>query len=73
MLVVVMGPTADMETEFTAQYLAFPELHDPSEHLTQPLIDAFPASVGLSLQDSTFSALKKIHTSLGMAAMHPKA
>jgi hypothetical protein len=34
---------------------------------------AFPATTGLSTQDSTFSALKKIHAAHGMAGMHPKS
>jgi hypothetical protein len=73
LLVVVIRPTPAMETEFTSKYLAFPELHDPSEHLSQAVVDAFPASVGLSTADSTFSALKKIHAAHGMAGMHPKS
>jgi hypothetical protein len=72
LLVVVMNPTVTMEAEFTAKYLAFPELHDPSEHLSQAVVDAFP-DVGLSTADSTFSALKKIHAAHGMAGMHPKS
>jgi hypothetical protein len=73
LLVVVMNPTLPMEEEFSKRYLAFPELHDPSEHLSQKIVDAFPATTGLSTQDSTFSALTKIHTAHGMAGMHPKS
>jgi hypothetical protein len=73
LLVVVMNPTSSMETEFIAKYLAFPELHDPSEHLSQAVVDAFPVDLGLSTADSTFSALKKIHVAHGMAGMHPKS
>jgi hypothetical protein len=73
LLVVVVSPALDMEAEFTERYLAFPELHDASERIAQPIVDAFPASVGLSTADTAFSALKKIHASHGMAGMHPKA
>jgi hypothetical protein len=73
LLVVMVSPTLDVETAVAAKYLAFPELHDASERLSQAVVDAFPSSVGLSTADNTFSALKKIHASHGMAAMHPKA
>lgn len=73
LLMVVVSPNLDMEIAFTRHYLTFPELHDSSEHLAQAIVDVFPASVGLSTMDTTFSALKKIHASHGMAAMHPKS
>jgi len=73
LLVVVIAPTLAMEMAFAAKYAAFPELHDASEHLSQAVVEAFPAGVGLSTSDSTFSALKKIHAAHGMAAMHPKS
>ncbi len=72
-LYVVMRPGEAIEQEIAAKYLCFPELQDQSERITQALIDAFPPSAGLTLADNTYSAMKKVHTTLGMAAMHPKA
>jgi hypothetical protein len=73
LLVVVMNPAMDLETAFVQRYLAFPELHDASEHISHAIVDSFPGSTGLSTADTTFSALKKIHAIHGMAGMHPKA
>lgn len=73
MLVVVVSPPLALELDLCARYLAFPELHDPSEHVPRAVLDAFPADIGLTPADSTFAALKKIYAGLGFAAMHPKS
>jgi hypothetical protein len=73
LLAVVMNPPLDVEAAFAAKYLALPELHDASEHLSQAVVDIFPVSTGLSTADTAFSALRKIHAAHGMAAMHPKS
>lgn len=70
---VVIAPPAALEASLSAKYLALPELHDHTEHLTQAHVDAFPASVGLTTADTTYSAMRKVHDTLGMAAMHPKS
>ncbi len=50
-----------------------PESHEATEHINQALIDVFPESVGLTVADTTFSAMKKIHLNLRMPAMQPKS
>ena len=72
MLLAIIDPPAALETGFGEKYLAFPDLHDNSETISQKHIDQFPASCGLTTNDTAYLAMKKVSTALGMAALHPK-
>jgi hypothetical protein len=70
-LFLLIRPKVSVYLECQSKYLSFPELTDKQTTISEELVAAFPSSVGLTEQDNTHSALQKIHTVLGMAAMHP--
>lgn len=70
-LCVVMEPSPQLHSTLTGKYLTFPDLHNQRTLLTSAHVAAFPASAGVTTQDTTYEAMHKIHSSLGMPAMHP--
>jgi hypothetical protein len=70
-LFLLVRPRVSLYLAAQSKYPSFPDLNDKQTTITKELVAAFPASAGLTEQDTTHSALLKIHTTLGMAAMHP--
>lgn len=70
-LCVVREPSQQLHSTLSSKYLTFPDLHNQRTLLTTAHVAALPASVGVTTQDTTYEAMHKIHSSLGMPAMHP--